>query len=78
MDEYFVLYCGEGGSHLLKRYTKPELEQALADGDFGPDIPLRHVKDSSQIDLDSIHGLFIFKGTCVVPQPKTVVTAWAV
>lgn len=78
-DLYFVLYCSDDGDNYLSRHTKASLEKALADQDWGPDIQIHGWSSAhSQINLESHYGLFIFKGSCVVPKPKTVVTEWVV
>lgn len=78
-DIYFVLYCSDSGDHYLTRHTKADLERALAEHDWGEGIPIREWSGKfHQINLAEQHGLYIFKGPCVVPQAKTVVTEWVV
>jgi hypothetical protein len=78
MEEYFVLYCSEDGEHYLQKMTKPELEKALADEEWGYDVKINMGLPSGVGNLESTTGLFIFKGSLIVPKPKTVVRAWSV
>lgn len=75
MDFYYVLYCSEDGDVHLERFTKQRLEKALADEDWGPDVKI-HLCSEIPRRLESAVGIFIIKGQSIVPQPKTVVTAW--
>lgn len=78
MEEYFVLYCSEDGDHYLQKMTKPALEKALADEDWGYDVKINIGMPPLPGNLECTSGLFIFKGSLVVPKPKTVVRAWTV
>jgi hypothetical protein len=77
MDEYFVLYCSDDGTTLLCKFTEDGLKKALAEGDFGRDMPiLTWDTKCDQINLQERYGLYILKGPLITPRPKQVVTAW--
>lgn len=75
---YYVVSCSEDGDTSLSAYTKEALERALAEQDWGSDVEIHTVSSGGSVDLQTKAGIFIIKGTSVVPKEKAVVTKWSV
>lgn len=75
IEYYIVLYCSDDGDVSIQRLGKEQLRKALNERHWG-NTPIRILDQQLPLDLRSVHGLFIFKGSCVQPEAKTVVTEW--
>ena len=77
-DTYFVVTASEDGDVYLNAYTKEALERALTDEDWGPDVRFLQVS-RGQINLqEGGAGIYIIRGTTVIPKEQAVVTKWSV